>query len=290
MQSKATLLDGKSLATKIRCELKKKLAAFIEEGGFQPVLATILVGDNPASAAYVRMKLKACKEIGLDSRPIMLGENTSTSQLLEEIEKLNADPKVSGILLQHPVPSQIDERVAFDAILPEKDVDGVNSLGFGRISLGLPAFTACTPAGILSLMDAYKIPIKGRHAVVVGRSPILGRPMAMLLLQRNATVTICHSHTGKLDRHLREADIVIAACGKPRFIKGEWLKQGLCLIDAGYNAGNAGNVGDVDYDSCLPKASYITPVPGGVGPMTIARLLEHTLQAAFQSFSHKNNI
>ena len=279
MQAKATLLDGKALALKIRRELKERLAEFIEKGGFQPILATILVGDDPASAAYVRMKIAACKETGMASRSIRLPQDTSTPQLLEEIEKLNLDPKLSGILLQHPVPSQIDERLAFDTILPEKDVDGVHSLAFGRISLGLPAFAACTPAGILRLMDSYDIAIEGRHAVVVGRSPILGRPMAMLLLQRNATVTICHSHTKDLPRHLQEADIVIAACGKPRFIKGEWLKAGLCLIDAGYNVGN---VGDTDYDSCLPKAAYITPVPGGVGPMTIAALLEHTLEAALQ--------
>ena len=283
MQPKAILLDGKSLSAKIRGELKKKLTAFIKEDGFQPILATILVGDNPASAAYVRMKLAACKEIGLGSRRIVLSKDTSTPQLLTEIEKLNADPEVSGILLQHPVPPQIDERAAFDAILLKKDVDGVSSFGFGRLSLGLPAFAACTPAGILRLMDAYQIPIERRHAVVVGRSPILGRPMAMLLLERNATVTICHSRTENLSRHLKEADIVIAACGKPRFIKGEWLKAGVNLIDAGYNVGNVGNVGDADYDSCLPKAAYITPVPGGVGPMTIATLLEQTLAAAFKS-------
>ena len=282
MQAQATLLDGKSLAAKIRSELKKKLSDFIEQGGFQPVLATLLVGDNPASATYVRMKLAACKEIGLGSRPIILSENTSNSRLIEEIEQLNADPQVSGILLQHPSPPQIDERAAFDSILPEKDVDGVSSFSFGKLALGLPAFAACTPAGILRLMDAYQIPIEGCHAVVVGRSPILGRPMAMLLLERNATVTICHSRTKNLAQHLEEAEIVIAACGKARFIKGEWLKAGLTLIDAGYNVGN---VGDADYDSCLPKAAYITPVPGGVGPMTIATLLEHTLQAAFKKNS-----
>lgn len=279
------------MAAKIRAQLKSRLNDLIkrEENGnkLRPTLATLLVGNNPASAAYVRMKLAACEELGLGSRRILLPEDTTSSRLLEEIEKLNAEPQVSGILLQHPSPPQIDERAAFDRISPEKDVDGVGSLAFAKLALGLAVFPSCTPAGILRLMDAYKIALEGRHAVVVGRSPILGKPMAMLLLQRNATVTVCHSHTKDLVKHLKEADIVIAACGKPRFIKGEWLKPGLTLIDAGYNPGN---VGDADYASCLPKASHITPVPGGVGPMTITMLLEHTVEAAFQARKNGRSI
>ena len=272
----ATLLDGKSLAQQIRVSLKQRLAQFLAAGGSPPILAAILVGSNPASVTYVKMKLRACEEVGLRSRCIELSQETSTEELLNVIAQLNADEQVNGILLQHPVPPQIDERAAFEAIALRKDVDGVTALGFGKISLGMPAFPACTPAGILRLLEHYQLPVEGRHAVVVGRSPILGRPMALLLLAHNATVTICHSRTQNLPLHLSNADIVIAACGKPRFIQGEWLKPGVILIDAGYNLGN---VGDADYDSCLLKAAYITPVPGGVGPMTIAMLLEHTVQA-----------
>ncbi len=273
------LLDGKALAAKIREDLKQRVTHLVEtKGRPKPVLATILVGDDPASATYVKMKGKACESVGMDSRKITLPAATQTSALLRIIDELNRDPNVHGILLQHPVPSGVDERAAFDRIAPAKDVDGVTTLGFGAISFGIEgAYASCTPAGMIRLMDEYDLPIQGKHAVVVGRSPILGKPMAMLLLGRNATVTVCHSKTENLESHLATADIVVAAVGKPNFIKGDALKEGVVVLDAGYNPGN---VGDAEFDSCAQKASYITPVPGGVGPMTIAMLLQHTVQAA----------
>ena len=273
----STILDGKTLASRIREELGTRVGKMTTAGKKAPVLATILVGSDPSSATYVKMKGKACESIGMGSRRIELGESTTTEELLKTIDDLNADGDVHGILLQHPVPAQIDERAAFDRILPEKDVDGVTSCGFGRVSFGMPSYPSCTPAGIMRLLDEYEIPLSGKRAVVVGRSPILGRPMAMLLLNRDCTVTICHSRTKDLAAHLREADIVVAAVGRPEFIRGEDLKQGVVVIDAGYNPGN---VGDVHYESCAAKSSYITPVPGGVGPMTLAMLLSHTVDSA----------
>ena len=271
------ILDGKSLSLKIREELKKRVDVLKNQYNKVPTLATILVGNDVASATYVNMKVKSCQSIGMGSIRIDLPENTTTEQLLEEIYKLNQDPDVDGILLQHPVPKQIDERKCFDAIDIEKDVDGVTTLGFGKISFGLPAYPSCTPAGIIRLLDEYQLSLEGKNAVVIGRSPILGKPLSMLLLQRNATVTICHSKTKNLPDIVKTADFVFACCGIPKFVKGDWLKDGCVLVDAGYNPGN---VGDADYDSCFPKCSYITPVPGGVGPMTIAMLLSHTIEAA----------
>ncbi len=271
------ILDGKSLSLKIREELKKRVDVLKNQYNKVPTLATILVGNDVASATYVNMKVKSCQSIGMGSIRIDLPENTTTEQLLEEIYKLNQDPDIDGILLQHPVPKQIDERKCFDAIDIEKDVDGVTTLGFGKISFGLPAYPSCTPAGIIRLLDEYRLSLEGKNAVVIGRSPILGKPLSMLLLQRNATVTICHSKTKNLPDIVKTADFVFACCGIPKFVKGDWLKDGCVLVDAGYNPGN---VGDADYDSCFPKCSYITPVPGGVGPMTIAMLLSHTVEAA----------
>lgn len=271
------ILDGKSLSLKIREELKKRVDVLKNQYNKVPTLATILVGNDVASATYVNMKVKSCQSIGMGSIRIDLPENTTTEQILEEIYKLNQNPDVDGILLQHPVPKQIDERKCFDAIDIEKDVDGVTTLGFGKISFGLPAYPSCTPAGIIRLLDEYQLSLEGKNAVVIGRSPILGKPLSMLLLQRNATVTICHSKTKNLPDIAKTADFVFACCGIPKFVKGDWLKDGCVLVDAGYNPGN---VGDADYDSCFPKCSYITPVPGGVGPMTIAMLLSHTIEAA----------
>ncbi len=274
---KPILLDGKTLAQKIKEELKKKLALHKIQS---KSLATILVGDDTASHTYVKMKIRACEMIGLGSRLISLSKDISTEALLKEIDILNQDSEIAGILLQHPVPAQIDERLAFDKIQISKDVDGVTSMGFGKISLGMQdVFAPCTPLGILRLLMHYNIPLEAKHIVVVGRSAILGRPLAMLALLHNATVTICHSYTKNIASHLKEADIVVGACGRPKLIKGEYLKDGVVVIDAGYNEGN---VGDVDYESCLSKASYITPVPGGVGPMTIAMLLENTVKAAIK--------
>lgn len=240
----ALILDGKGLAKSIEDSLKKRVEDYRQKsGGKVPLLATILVGDDPASATYVKMKGNACARVGMESRRIVLPENTTTSELLAQIENLNTDNDVYGILLQHPVPSQIDERAAFDSIALEKDVDGVTCLGFGRMAMGEFAYGSATPAGIMTLLDHYKIDLTGKHAVVVGRSPILGKPMALMLLNKNATVTICHSRTADLSSFVRQADIVVGAVGKPKLIKGEWIKPGAVVVDAGYHPGN---IGDID--------------------------------------------
>jgi len=249
-------------------------------GGKPPVLATILVGNDPASATYVRMKGNACQRVGMDSRKILLPEHTTTDELLSEIDKLNADPDVHGILLQHPAPPQINERRCFDRIHVEKDVDGVTTLGFGRMALKEPAYGSATPAGIMRLLSHYGIPVEGKHAVVVGRSPILGKPMAMMLLNTNATVTICHSKTRGLPEIVSQADIVVGAVGEPEFIKGSWIKEGAVVVDAGYHPGG---VGDIELSAVVDKCSAYTPVPGGVGPMTIATLIAQTVEAAEKS-------
>jgi methylenetetrahydrofolate dehydrogenase (NADP+)/methenyltetrahydrofolate cyclohydrolase len=272
------VLEGKNLAKSIEESLKPRVSAVIaKSGGKIPVLATILVGEDPASATYVRMKGNACRRIGMESRKIELPPTTTTEDLLAEIEALNQDPGVNGILLQHPVPEQIDERACFDAIALEKDVDGVTSLGFGRMAMGEFAYGSATPTGIMTILDHYDITIKGKRAVVVGRSPILGKPLAMMLLNRHATVTICHSRTIDLPDVVREADIVVGAVGKPKFIQADWIKQGAVIIDAGYHPGG---IGDVDLEEAAPKSSAYTPVPGGVGPMTIVSLILQTLEAA----------
>ena len=274
----ALLLDGKSLALAIEMDLAQRVARIKQQtNGIAPVLATILVGDDPASATYVRMKGNACRRIGMASRPIVLPPETTTEVLLAEIDRLNADPDVHGILLQHPVPSHIDERRCFDRIALTKDVDGVTVLGFGTMAMALPAFGAATPAGIMRLLAHYAIPLAGKHAVVVGRSPILGKPAAMMLLNANATVTICHSRTEGLADLVRQADIVVGAVGKPRFIQGDWIKDGAVIIDAGYHPGG---VGDIELDSAIARCHAYTPVPGGVGPMTIAMLMTQTVEAA----------
>ncbi len=275
MQS--VLLDGKKLSIKIKQELKQRVQYLQSKYNKKPTLATILVGNNPASETYVNMKVKSCQEIGLGSIKIHLPETTTTKELLKEIQNLNLDQNIDGILLQHPVPKHINERECFDAIQIEKDVDGVTTLGFGKISFGLEAYPSCTPAGIMKLLEEYSLDVSGKHSVVIGRSPILGKPLSMLLLQKNSTVTICHSKTQNLPEIVKQADFVFACCGIPKFVKGDWLKKGCVLIDAGYNPGN---IGDADFESCKEVCSYITPVPGGVGPMTIAMLLSHTVIAA----------
>ena len=276
------VLEGKNLAKSIEESLKPRVAAVIaKSGGKISVLATILVGEDPASATYVRMKGNACRRIGMESRKIELPPITTTEKLLAEIEALNQDPGVNGILLQHPVPEQIDERACFDAIALEKDVDGVTSLGFGRMAMGEFAYGSATPTGIMTILDHYDITIKGKRAVVVGRSPILGKPLAMMLLNRHATVTICHSRTIDLPDVVREADIVVGAVGKPKFIQADWIKQGAVIIDAGYHPGG---IGDIDLEEAAPKSSAYTPVPGGVGPMTIVSLISQTLEAAEKQY------
>ncbi len=270
------ILDGKKVSNDVREALKPRIAA-LKEKGIQPCLATILVGDDPSSATYVRMKGNACERLGIESKRIHLPAETTTEELVQVIQDLNNDEKVHGILLQHPVPGHIDERKAFETISIEKDVDGVTSWGYGQTALGFGLYPSCTPAAIMKIMEYYGISAEGKHAVVIGRSPILGKPVSALLLNANATVTTCHSYTKNLPEIVAQGDIVVAAVGKPEFIKGEWLKEGAVVLDAGYNPGN---IGDVEYESCLEKASAITPVPGGVGPVTISMLLKHTVDAA----------
>ena len=271
-----TILDGTALSKSLEAELAARVAGITAALGFSPALATILVGDDPSSAIYVKMKGNACVRVGLEPRKIVLPESTTTDELLAVIDGLNKDDCVFGILLQHPVPGHIDESRCFNAIALEKDVDGVTASGFGRMALKQDAFVSATPGGIIRLLDHYRIETAGKKAVVVGRSPILGKPIAMLLLNRNATVTICHSATVDLPSIVREADIVVAAIGKPDFIKADWLKEGCVLIDAGYHKGGIGDVEKTAWE----KASAYTPVPGGVGPMTIATLMAQTVEAA----------
>ncbi len=272
-----TVIDGKAYAREVEAEIRALVQDIIAKTGKTPVLATILVGNNPASVTYVRMKGNACARVGMLSRKVELPESTTTQELLEVINTLNRDPEVCGILLQHPVPAHIDERACFDTISLEKDVDGVTTAGFGRAAMGLDAFCSATPLAIVSLLKRYNIPLEGREAVVIGRSPILGKPVAALLLNENATVTIAHSKTRNLPDIVRRADIVVAAVGKPLFVKEAWIKEGAVLMDAGYNAGN---VGDIDLEACIPHCSAYTPVPGGVGPVTIAMLMKQTAAAA----------
>jgi len=273
------ILDGKNLAGEIEERLKVRVAKIKEKNaGAAPVLATILVGNDPASATYVKMKGNACIRAGLEPRKIELGEKTSAEELLAVIDGLNRDRNVFGILLQHPVPKQIDERAAFDKIALEKDVDGVTSLGFGKMSMGEKVFGSATPSGIMKLLDRYKIDCAGKNAVIVGRSAILGKPAAMMLLNKNATVTVCHSQTKNLPEIIKSADIVLGAVGKPRMIKGDWIKDGAVIIDAGYHP--LEKCGDIELENCASRSFAYTPVPGGVGPMTIASLMEQTVEAA----------
>jgi len=282
----AIVLDGKALATTCEAELAERVAGLKASArGKTPILATILVGDDPASATYVRMKGNACRRVGMDSLAVELPSATTTEQLLAKIGELNADPDVHGILLQHPVPAQIDERACFDAIALDKDVDGVTCLGFGRMAMGEAAYGCATPMGIMRLLDHYEVGIEGRHAVVIGRSPILGKPMAMMLLQRNATVTICHSRTQDLPALVQQADILVGAVGRPEFIRADWVKDGAVVVDAGYHPGG---VGDVELSRLVERASAYTPVPGGVGPMTINTLILQTVQSAERTLGNRS--
>lgn len=277
----ALVLDGKSLSATTEAELSERVAALkAKNGGQAPILATILVGGDPASATYVKMKQNACKRIGMDSTKVEMGEDTTTEQLLEKIHQLNANPNCHGILLQHPVPAQINERACFDAIALEKDVDGVTCLGFGRMAMGEEAFGSATPQGIMRILEAYNIELSGKHAVVVGRSPILGKPMSLMLLNADATVTICHSRTKNLPELIKQADILVGAVGRPEFIKAEWIKDGAVVVDAGYHPGG---LGDIELAPLVDRASAYTPVPGGVGPMTINTLILQCVVAAERS-------
>lgn len=272
----ALLLDGKKLATASEIEIANGVSE-LKSKGINPTLATILVGNDPASETYVRMKRNTCKRVGMESIAVELSELTTTEELLNTINELNNDHNVHGILLQHPVPSQIDERKCFDAIDIDKDVDGVTCLGFGNMAMGLNAYGSCTPAGIIRLIKHYKLDIQGLNAVVVGRSPILGKPMAMMLLNLNATVTICHSRTKNIENIIKNADLIVGAVGIPKFIQTNWIKQDAIVIDAGFHPEKCGDVDLADMDNI---SSAYTPVPGGVGPMTINTLILHTMQSA----------
>ena len=272
------ILDGAAVAKAAEAEIAERVAALVARTGRTPILATILVGDDPASATYVRMKGNACRRVGMDSLAVVMDGDTTTEELLAKIDELNADPDVHGILLQHPVPHQVDERAAFDRIAITKDVDGVTAHGFGRMAMREAAFGSATPAGIMRLLAHYEVPLAGRHAVVIGRSPILGKPVALMLLNSHATVTVCHSRTAGLADLVRQADIVVAAVGRPRFVAADWIKDGAVVVDAGFHP--AERVGDVDLAAAAARTSAYTPVPGGVGPMTINTLILQTLEAA----------
>ncbi|MFT6052036.1 MAG: methylenetetrahydrofolate dehydrogenase (NADP+)/methenyltetrahydrofolate cyclohydrolase [Halioglobus sp.] len=279
----ALILDGKAVAAHTEAELLTRVER-LKSGaqGKTPILATLLVGDDPASATYVKMKGNACRRVGMESLKVEMPSSTTTAELLAKIIELNNNPDVHGILLQHPVPEQIDERACFDAIALSKDVDGVTCLGFGRMAMGEEAYGCATPQGIMRLLAHYDIEIEGKHAVVVGRSPILGKPMAQMLLQKNATVTICHSRTQNLPAIIAQADILVGAVGRPEFIKADWVKEGAVVVDAGYHPGG---IGDIELSALTEKASAYTPVPGGVGPMTINTLIQQTVESGEKSLT-----
>ena len=278
----ATILDGASMAREIRQELAERVQTLKQEKGVTPRLSVLLVGEDPASVTYTRMKKKACESTGMLSDLFELPADSAQESVKDLIKKLNDDPTVHGIMVQHPVPKHLDEMDILSTVAVEKDVDGISAMSLGRLVLGTADYISCTPMGIVTLMERYGIEIKGKEAVVVGRSIILGKPVALALLERHATVTICHSRTQDLPGVVGRADILVAAIGKAEMIKGDWIKPGAVVIDAGYNKveGRDKDVGDVEYEPAAQRASYITPVPGGVGPMTIAMLLSHTVKSA----------
>tara|TARA_B100001248_G_scaffold194771_1_gene149632 strand:- start:940 stop:1785 length:846 start_codon:yes stop_codon:yes gene_type:complete len=276
------VLDGKKLSLESEKDFALRVDKIKKQNNSTPILATILVGNDPASETYVKMKGNACRRVGMDSLKIELDEKTSTSELKKRIYELNENDNVHGILLQHPVPKHIDERSCFDAIDVRKDVDGVTSLGFGRMSMQERAYGSCTPFGIMRLLKEHNIPLEGKSAVVVGRSPILGKPMAMMLLNENSTVTICHSKTKNLPDIVSRSDIIVGAVGIPKFIKGEWIKDNSVVVDAGYHPEKCG---DIDLENIIPRCFAYTPVPGGVGPMTINTLIMQTLESCENYFN-----
>ena len=273
------IIDGKRIAAAVREEIRERIRRLRQDNVGIPGLAVILVGDDPASAAYVRSKATACEEVGIASRQITFPGYISQDELIDSVQELNRDAGIHGILVQLPLPKHLDERAVLETVNPAKDVDGFTYANIGRLVENRASFVPCTPAGILELLDREEIAIAGRRAVVVGRSEIVGKPVAMLLVHRNATVTICHSRTADLAAETRRADILIAAVGRPRLITGDMVKPGAVVIDVGINRVEGRLVGDVDFDSVTPVAAAITPVPGGVGPMTVAMLLRNTLQA-----------
>jgi methylenetetrahydrofolate dehydrogenase (NADP+)/methenyltetrahydrofolate cyclohydrolase len=275
------ILEGKAVAAKVLAEVKAGVAAFTARTGVQPTLAVVLVGEDPASQIYVRNKKRAADDVGIASRDFLFPAGCSQAELSETIRNINADPSVHGILLQLPLPKGLDENEAVNAIAPAKDADGLHPMSLGNLLAGKPSMVPCTPAGCLEILDHYGIPLEGAEAVVVGRSRLVGKPLAQLLLGRNATVTMCHTRTRDLAEHCRRADVLCVAAGKPRFITGDMVKEGAVVIDVGVNRLDSGKlVGDVDFDSASKRARAITPVPGGVGLMTVAMLMKNTLLAA----------
>lgn len=276
----ATIMDGKALSLKLKEQMKQRIEQ-LKQQGINPKLVVVLVGDNSASQVYVRNKHKSCGEVGIESEVITMPEQTTQQELLEVVERLNQDETVDGILVQLPLPKQIDEKTVLRSILPEKDVDGFHPVNVGLLSIGDECFAPATPSGIIAMFQEYGIDIAGKNCVVIGRSNIVGKPMAALLLKNNATVTICHSKTEDLASYTRRADVVIVATGRRHTLTADMVKEGAVVVDVGMNRNEQGKLcGDVDYEEVKEKASFITPVPGGVGPMTITELLENTIQAA----------
>lgn len=277
---KAKIIDGKALAAAVKQEAAQQVAQ-LKEKGITPCLAVVLVGEDPASQVYVRGKINDCAQCGIESRSIRLPEDVTQAELLVQVKQLAEDASVHGILVQLPLPTQIDEKTVIDAIPPEKDVDGFSPVNVGRMQIGEPCYLPCTPAGCIRMIESTGMEIAGKHAVVIGRSNIVGKPAAMLLLAKNATVTICHSRTQNLKELCASADILVAAVGRAGFVTGEMVKPGAVVIDVGINRGADGKLyGDVDFDAAAEKAAWITPVPGGVGPMTRAMLMLNTVEAA----------
>ena len=286
----AQIINGKDLALQIRDEIEKEVTKLHDSTGVRPGLAVVLVGDDPASAIYVRNKKKACEKAGLYPEEYILPASTTQKELLTIIHKLNGDPNIHGILVQLPLPKQIDSKVVLEAVSPDKDADGFHPYNVGRLVEGDPVFTACTPKGVMQMIASTGQPIAGKRAVVIGRSNIVGKPVALLLMHQHATVTVCHSRTQDLPAVCRDADIVVAAIGRAQYVTSDMIKDGSIVIDVGINRREDGSlVGDVDFEPVKEKAGWITPVPGGVGPMTIAMLLQNTLESAKRYTENKRS-
>ena len=280
----AQIIDGKKISQEIRSDIAHQCAQLKKEKGITPGLAVVLVGDHEASKIYVRHKEKACHDVGFYTIQHTLSKDITQKELLKLIDKLNHDPKIHGILVQLPLPQGLDEEAVIEAISPHKDVDGFHPLNMGHLLIGKPGFKSCTPFGLMKLLEAIHYDLKGKNVTIVGRSNIVGKPAAILMMQQHATITICHSRTHDLPEKVRQADVVVAAIGKAHLIKGDWIKPGAVVLDVGMNRLDNGKlVGDVDFEAALSRASYITPVPGGVGPMTITMLLWNTLEGAKRS-------
>ena len=283
----AVIIDGKALAKKIRSNLKVECDE-LKKKGITPKLAVIMVGDNPASKVYVRNKSRACNEVGIEYQEYLLDENTRQEDLLNLIKKLNQDETVNGILLQSPVPEHLNINQAFKAITYLKDVDGFTPSSVGKLCIGEDTFVSCTPLGVIKMFEEYNIDLNGKDVVILGRSNIVGRPLIQCCLQKNATVTVCHSKTKSLEEHTKRADVIISAIGKPKFVTADMVKNNVVIIDVGINRDENGKlVGDVDFENVEKKASYITPVPGGVGPMTIAMLMNNVIKATKEQYKEK---